>query len=1005
MKQFIVAALIVVSFVSLLPLQAQAITLVPCGTSAHQPPRDAQGRLQLPAGKTLADYPHADCQLGHLFVLIIRTINYLISMAALVAMYFIVTAGFGMVTALGNAEKIQSSKESISHAVIGFAIIMMAFVFVNLLINGILGDTTKGTRQWWEPGCLYDITNIRNECPQLRFLGPMAQQAAIPGTAVAGGTCSGVQCSDSALNICSPVAPGDGCYESAVNRWNNQIVQGVGSNTQIASGIDAVKMLKAIMARESNGVEGKTSRSDPPSLGLFQLKVGTANSFKAGCTTANIDEAWLLSENNATAQACIAAAYLRSLVGVCGSDVRQLAAGYNGGAGACAVSEDCGPSAGSGQCSVCQNQNRATRRWECLWDDSAHQQCNANRAGNFSETRRYAPQVEYCYARFNSSSAATAPAASNETDVETAIVPADTDNGVPPGIQVWSGEDPLGLIWGSRETELKAALSAFGTKWGSQLTARQAFRPIEYTNHIRSIWEAWRLQNNDGNGAGSGYACSGAKFLTKAIVDKYTAAQKSWISAEASKHAFQANGTPPACQSDHESGIAMDVYPVPSDFSTTKAEYSRWIKAGFDSGLCHNIAGDEPHFILRAGSGLSDQQCLTDYVAPVTSSSSGAAPANIRLSPATALAGTFDKLVNSEAAFKNNNLTLTITGQNLEGAVITSNAADISGGTGLIVTAVRMISDTATDDKVEADLSIAPGTRDGQIIFAIRNKHGKTITTNFNIQLTGTQWLQRHFPKTQKRITFFGHWSEIAPNERGQNLMDQINKGKQFTSSDQYKKLDIWMNVWEQSLWDKVKTSVCSTELAAGCAGWRDNIIDVSESSDTAGIVLHESAHKLHAYYGGIYYKLNPLASSFPTKWVSAVGNISNCPYLPLKDVSHWKDGTWDTAHCGFIRAYGASDTLDSAVIKSLCNFMDGSCYAEDIATMTEEAVFQRSKFNDSEIRSDLRYKQKLNLLLQYEFISNSPLGMNGPAAVWLTQLPEFAIFSRSKWTLGGDNE
>src|SRR3989338_6033179 len=114
----------------------------PFGASAHQPPRDAQGRLQLPAGKTLADYPHADCQLGHLFVLIIRTINYLISMAALVAMYFIVTAGFGMVTALGNAEKIQSSKESISHAVIGFAIVILAFVFVNLLVNGIFGNTT-----------------------------------------------------------------------------------------------------------------------------------------------------------------------------------------------------------------------------------------------------------------------------------------------------------------------------------------------------------------------------------------------------------------------------------------------------------------------------------------------------------------------------------------------------------------------------------------------------------------------------------------------------------------------------------------------------------------------------------------------------------------------------------------------------------------------------------------------------------------------------------------------
>src|SRR3989344_2257774 len=411
MKQFIVAALIVVSFVSLLPLQAQAITLVPCGRSDQQPPRKEDGSYDVPPGQTLEQilqgYPDAECQLGHLFVLIIRTINYLISMAALVAMYFIINAGFGMVIALGNPEKIQTNKEAIQHAVIGFAIVILAFVFVNLLVNGIFGNTTAA-RRWWEPGCLFDLNNNEDGCPELRFSGPLAQQAPVPGTGnrqITYGTCTGIECADATLNICAPQAPTDRCNLAAGNRYDAQIRAGAAKIGQICQAVDTVKLLKAIVDNESDGRAGVASAVG--SFGLFQLQPGTATLYKSRCGVPDnvaVDRAWLTNAQNIEAQACMAAAYLDVLETPCGCDVRQLAAGYNGGGsgrGACEVSANCGPSAGSGSCSACGDTSRPTKRWECLWDDNAHQQCNANRVGgSFRETRVYAPRVEYCYARY-----------------------------------------------------------------------------------------------------------------------------------------------------------------------------------------------------------------------------------------------------------------------------------------------------------------------------------------------------------------------------------------------------------------------------------------------------------------------------------------------------------------------------------------------------------------------------------------------------------------------------
>ena len=214
------------------------------------------------------------------------------------------------------------------------------------------------------------------------------------------GTCSGVGCSDSGLNICGQTS--NNCSISQVNNWNSQIQAAV-SGRSICGGINTVAMVKAIMARESGGDISRIA-SDGQSAGLMQLIPATAERFKGSCgVSVTIDFSWLTNSANAEAQICIAIEFLRSLVGECGCDVRQLAAGYNGGGGrgACRQSVNCGPSAAQqgGQCLICTNES-FTRAWECLWDDNTHTVCNATRTPNFSYTRQYVPQVAYCYDQF-----------------------------------------------------------------------------------------------------------------------------------------------------------------------------------------------------------------------------------------------------------------------------------------------------------------------------------------------------------------------------------------------------------------------------------------------------------------------------------------------------------------------------------------------------------------------------------------------------------------------------
>lgn len=107
------------------------------------------------------------CKFTDLVILLVRVINYLMGVAAIVAMYYLLLSGFNLITSLGNPEKIEKAKTGISNAVVGFGMVILSFVFVNLLVNSLFGETGSA-RPWWNPVCVFDITKSRPECP----LGP-----------------------------------------------------------------------------------------------------------------------------------------------------------------------------------------------------------------------------------------------------------------------------------------------------------------------------------------------------------------------------------------------------------------------------------------------------------------------------------------------------------------------------------------------------------------------------------------------------------------------------------------------------------------------------------------------------------------------------------------------------------------------------------------------------------------------------------------------------------------
>jgi hypothetical protein len=79
------------------------------------------------------------CTVEDIFNLIVIVTNLAIGLAGFIAVYSIVGAGFDLAIAGGNQEKLTAGKKRLTGAFFGLMIIFLAFIFINVILYGVLG--------------------------------------------------------------------------------------------------------------------------------------------------------------------------------------------------------------------------------------------------------------------------------------------------------------------------------------------------------------------------------------------------------------------------------------------------------------------------------------------------------------------------------------------------------------------------------------------------------------------------------------------------------------------------------------------------------------------------------------------------------------------------------------------------------------------------------------------------------------------------------------------------
>lgn len=339
---------VVILFGIILPTVAGAVDwlpLVPCGLNARPADGDPNTNYTQPCNR---------CELLHLLRNLIFAV--MLGVVPLGGTLLFVIAGFLWILGGANPGYVSQAKSIFTNTFYAILVIALAWIIVNTIIKSIAKDEIFANQPWYKFACTATVptqTGVPTQTPAPT--GP-------------GGTC--------------PASGQNLCQGTQTTCGNSNCAQYAASIGRYAGG--SANLLKAIMVNESSCNIAAQSRAG--AFGLMQLLPSTANAFKSECEVSeNITGAWLTNPANADKSICIAAAYVRSLAGgACGSSPQNVAAGYNGGSGACEQSVSC---RGDTSCS-----GGPTRKWECVYDNPEKTACNVG----YEETRRYAPKVAYC---------------------------------------------------------------------------------------------------------------------------------------------------------------------------------------------------------------------------------------------------------------------------------------------------------------------------------------------------------------------------------------------------------------------------------------------------------------------------------------------------------------------------------------------------------------------------------------------------------------------------------
>lgn len=128
-----ISLLIISAAIFTMPFFASAAGLVPCGGPTESP-----------------------CTVKDIFVLIARVTNTLIGLAGIYAVFEVISGAFWLISTMGDEEAITKNRKRINQAVVGFVMVMFAYMFVNTVVNYLLLEAAKNKN------CKLDLSDPLN---------------------------------------------------------------------------------------------------------------------------------------------------------------------------------------------------------------------------------------------------------------------------------------------------------------------------------------------------------------------------------------------------------------------------------------------------------------------------------------------------------------------------------------------------------------------------------------------------------------------------------------------------------------------------------------------------------------------------------------------------------------------------------------------------------------------------------------------------------------------------
>ncbi|MDZ4221355.1 MAG: pilin [Patescibacteria group bacterium] len=112
--------------------------LLPQATHAQSAVGSARGKLNAIGGITGLGQVDVSHDAG-LYTKISAIINILLGFIGVVALVYILYAGFRWITASGNEDQVTEARNNIRNAVIGLVVVFLAFVITNYVITALIG--------------------------------------------------------------------------------------------------------------------------------------------------------------------------------------------------------------------------------------------------------------------------------------------------------------------------------------------------------------------------------------------------------------------------------------------------------------------------------------------------------------------------------------------------------------------------------------------------------------------------------------------------------------------------------------------------------------------------------------------------------------------------------------------------------------------------------------------------------------------------------------------------